>query len=54
MTASRDLIQKVSIMQAKRQPFIRWEREQFAIAMLKAVVNANYKADCVKQGGPTH
>ncbi|MFD1317006.1 hypothetical protein [Loigolactobacillus zhaoyuanensis] len=53
MTASKDLIEKVSIMQAKRQPFIRWERDQFAIAMLKAAWDANKKADRVKQSDPT-
>lgn len=51
---SKDLMQKVSMIQAKRQPFIHWEQEQLAIAMLKAAWDANKKADRVKKSDPTN
>lgn len=48
------IISQIQQEQAKRQALVNWRKEQLAIAMLKVVVDANYKADCVKQGGPTH
>lgn len=43
------IISQIQQYQAKRQALVNWRKEQLAIAMLKAVANANYKADRVKK-----
>lgn len=43
------IISQIQQDQAKRQTQVNWRNDQLAIAMLKAVVNANYKADRVKK-----
>lgn len=48
------IISQIQQDQAKRQALVNWRKEQLAITMLKAVVNANCKADHVKRSGPTH
>ena len=43
------IISQIQQDQAKRQALVNWRKEQLAIAMLRAVANANYKADHVKK-----
>jgi hypothetical protein len=43
------IISQIQQDQAKRQTQVNWRNDQSAIAMLKAVADANCKADRVKK-----
>ena len=43
------IISQIQQDQAKRQALVNWRKEQLARAMLKAVADANCKADRVKK-----
>ena len=43
------IISQIQHDQAKRQALVNWRNDQLAIAMLKAVANANRKSDRVKK-----
>lgn len=43
------IISQIQQDQAKRQALVNWRKEQSASAMLRAAMDANYKADCVKK-----